>query len=119
MHLAELRLLNYRAFPEAVVTLPATVVSLVVGASNSGKSALLSAIDLIVGNAGAERVQHAKRTGGVNPGLVRPLERGVDALDKSTRHSGGAELPGNKSYEVKRVIRLPGTGRWWHRRSEK
>lgn len=47
MYLTQLRLLNYRAFGDATVDLPEAGIVLVVGANNSGKTALLSAIDAI------------------------------------------------------------------------
>lgn len=45
MHLSQVQLTNYRAFPIAVLTLPPAGVVLIAGANNSGKSALLSALD--------------------------------------------------------------------------
>ena len=45
MHLSQVQLTNYRAFSTAVLTLPPAGVVLITGANNSGKSALLSALD--------------------------------------------------------------------------
>ena len=47
VHLVELRVTNFRAFPAAGISLEDAGMTLLVGANNSGKSALLSAIDIL------------------------------------------------------------------------
>ncbi len=51
MHLKRLELRDFRAFPEAEWDLSSAGLVLVAGANNSGKSALLSAIDIVAGRA--------------------------------------------------------------------
>lgn len=62
MHLARLELENLRAFPAATIDLPATGIVLLVGANNSGKSALLSAVDVVARIVQFEAVRHAAAT---------------------------------------------------------
>jgi predicted ATPase len=51
---------NFRAFRHAEIRLPETGLVLIAGANNSGKSALLSALDVITGNVGdVTSVRHA------------------------------------------------------------
>jgi len=50
---------NYRAFRSAELRLPANGLVLVAGANNTGKSALMSALDLVAGIDSGEAVRHA------------------------------------------------------------
>jgi predicted ATPase len=59
LHLETLELTNFRAYPAASLTLPPTGLVLLAGANNSGKSALLSALDLVVRAASPTMARHA------------------------------------------------------------
>jgi predicted ATP-dependent endonuclease of OLD family len=58
MKLSKLELQNFRAFEHATVTFPDSGVLMIAGANNSGKSALLSGIDAIVGQGFGDETQH-------------------------------------------------------------
>ncbi|WP_239313775.1 ATP-dependent endonuclease [Frankia sp. Cj3] len=62
MKLTRLELWNYRAFEHAVVEFPSSGLLLVVGANNSGKSALLSSLDAIAHGATSPNDRHYKAT---------------------------------------------------------
>jgi predicted ATPase len=59
MYLEKLQLSNYRAFRAAEVNLPDAGTLLVAGANNSGKSALLSALDVLAGRGVPADVRYA------------------------------------------------------------
>lgn len=59
MKLRRVQLRSYRAYQEADADLPEAGLVLLIGANNAGKSALLSAIDLIAGRAWPGPVRHA------------------------------------------------------------
>lgn len=64
MYLERLTVQNFKAFPEAEISLPPTGVVLLVGPNNSGKSALLSAFNVLLG-AGLGVVRYAGSAGPV------------------------------------------------------
>lgn len=63
MYLLRLELQNYRGFPEGSFNLPQHGLTLVAGQNNSGKSALLSAIDVLAGRHPAIAVRFHGATG--------------------------------------------------------
>src|SRR5579859_2823502 len=58
MRLSKLALQNFRAFKDAVVQIPSTGILMIAGANNSGKSALLSGIDAMIGGGFGAETQH-------------------------------------------------------------
>src|SRR6266511_4360872 len=65
MHLESLAIQNYRAFREAEVRLPASGLVLVIGPNNSGKTAFLSALDIIAGSWDGRAPRHAGSSEGI------------------------------------------------------
>jgi DNA repair ATPase RecN len=59
MFLERLELHDFRAYRDASVQVPPQGLVLVAGANNSGKSALLSALDVVAGSKQPEAIQHA------------------------------------------------------------
>jgi predicted ATPase len=57
--LERLELRDFRAYRTASVSLPSNGLVLIAGANNSGKSALLSALDVVAGSKQPDAVQHA------------------------------------------------------------
>lgn len=60
--LIQVRIENFRAFPEAIFNVPVNGLVLVTGQNNAGKSAFLSALDVIAGRYDMEAVRHAGAT---------------------------------------------------------
>jgi ABC-type uncharacterized transport system ATPase subunit len=61
--LIQVRVKDFRAFSEASFDMPPNGLILVTGQNNAGKSALLSALDVISGQQEQEAVRHAKAKG--------------------------------------------------------
>jgi len=68
MQLREVQVENFRPFESAVIRLPGTGLVLVAGANNAGKSALLSALDVVAG-VGSD-FQALRRAGSAGPARV-------------------------------------------------
>ncbi len=68
MQLREVQVENFRPFESAVIRLPATGLVLIAGANNAGKSALLSALDVVAG-VGSD-FQALRRAGSAGPARV-------------------------------------------------
>jgi predicted ATP-dependent endonuclease of OLD family len=70
LYLRSLELSEFRAFQTATLEIPAVGVVAVAGANNTGKSALLSALDVVRGNYGVAGLltQHAAAT---SPARIR------------------------------------------------
>jgi len=79
MNLSQLRLVDYRAFADATIDLPATGIALIVGANNSGKTALLSAIDSI---ANIKQAVKRGRLGGGNPQILAAFSTSHEDRDR-------------------------------------
>jgi recombinational DNA repair ATPase RecF len=62
VHLESLRLQDFRAYRNAAMTVPPHGLVLVAGANNSGKSALLSALDVIASVRYPTMARHAAGT---------------------------------------------------------
>lgn len=58
MKLRRLEIHNFRAFTRAAVDFPESGVLLIAGANNAGKSALLSAIDMVAFGGSLPEIQH-------------------------------------------------------------
>jgi predicted ATPase len=63
VHLTKLAVHNFRAFVQAALELPADGVVFVAGPNNSGKSALLSALDIVAGVKPGERMNRINANG--------------------------------------------------------
>src|SRR5438045_9175358 len=61
--LIRVRVKDFRAFPKASFDVPAHGLILVTGQNNAGKSALLSALDVIAGQQELQAVRHANAEG--------------------------------------------------------
>src|SRR5687768_6655438 len=59
MHLTRLDLMNFRAFPRASISFLPDGLTLIAGPNNSGKSALLSAVELLRNNGGGDGWLHS------------------------------------------------------------
>jgi predicted ATP-dependent endonuclease of OLD family len=59
VHLQRISLRRFRAFPEADMELPSKGLLLITGANNTGKTALLSALDVAAQNLVPPAVQYA------------------------------------------------------------
>jgi hypothetical protein len=68
MLLRELSVQNFRPFERATMRLPASGLTLVAGANNTGKSALLSGLDVVAGM--DPGVQNLRRAGSVHPARI-------------------------------------------------
>ncbi|MCA1702811.1 MAG: AAA family ATPase [Actinobacteria bacterium] len=78
VHLARVSVQNFRAFESAELDFPATGLVFVVGANNSGKSALLSSLDVIAGTASPSS---PRRSGAETPAEIS----GCFVLDEADR----------------------------------
>src|SRR5579859_4935762 len=98
MKISKLTLRNFRAFKEAVVQFPSSGVLMIAGANNSGKTALLSGIDAMLGsNLGPETPHY----GSDGPAQIEARFT-LDDTERDTLISGaGNEIKSDFPREVK------------------
>jgi energy-coupling factor transporter ATP-binding protein EcfA2 len=92
--LREVSVENFRAFRHAGLRLPENGLVLIVGANNSGKSALLSALDVVAGDQGdVSSLKHVGSPGGCRVNTTMELENGRQNLSIAAGLQGNRPSP--------------------------